>query len=94
MIGVSEARLKAALLVVYPTIDTWEDQDVIDSVSTQMMEILEAADAVMFSEESVSRSYPYVYSFLKRRGLVPVGKEVQTMAGYVVEALKGKYDVG
>lgn len=92
MTGVAEARLRAVLLVVYPTIDTWEDQGVIGTVTAQMEEILDAADAVMFSDESVSRSYPFVYSFLKRRGLVPVGKEVQSLVGYVVTGLRGGYD--
>jgi hypothetical protein len=90
---VSELRLKAALLAAYPTIETWEDQDAIDYAAIRMEEVLGAADAVLFAEESVSRAYPYVYGFLKRRGMVPVGKEVASLVGYVVGALEGKYDV-
>jgi hypothetical protein len=90
---VSEARLNAAIRAAYPDIETWEHQDAIDDVAIRMEQALDAADAVMFSDANVARSYPYVYSFLKRRGLVPVGKEVESLVGYVVTALKGGYGV-
>lgn len=93
MIGVAEARLKAAILAAYPDIETWERQDDLDSAAIRVEQILDASDAVLFSEGSVSRSYPYVYGFLKRRGLVPIGLEVQSLSGYVVRALKGDFDV-
>jgi len=90
---VAEARLRAALLAAYPTIDTWEDQDAIDYAAIRMEEVLDAADAVLFADESVSRCYPFVHSFLKRRGYVPRGKEVYSLVGYVVTGLRGGYDV-
>lgn len=93
MTGVAEARLKAAILAAYPDIETWESQGDLDYAAVRVEQILEAADAVMFSDESVSRSYPYVYGFLKRRGLVPIGKEVNALVGYVVTGLRGGYDV-
>jgi hypothetical protein len=89
-----EARLRAALLAGHPKIDEWEDQDLVASATIRMERVLAAADAVMFSDESVSRSYPFVYSFLKRRGMVPRGKEVNSLVGYVVTGLRGGYDVG
>lgn len=88
----SEKRLEAALRAVYPDYELLDMGDRIDA-QRRVAEALEASDAVMFADENVALAYPYVYSFLKRRGLVPVGKEVQSLVGYVVGALKGEYNV-
>lgn len=89
---IDEKRLTAAVLALYPWYEGWDEETQAVTRET-VQKALDAADAVMFSEESVSRSYPYVYGFLKRRGLVPIGKEVQSLTGYVVRALKGDFDV-
>ena len=91
---ISEARLKAALLAGHPKIEEWEDQDLVASATIRMEKVLEAADAVMFADENVSQCYPFVYSFLKRRGMVPRGKEVASLVGYVITGLRGGYDAG
>lgn len=42
--------------------------------------------------ERIEKSYPYVYSFLRRRGYVPVDGEVAALVDYVVRALNGEFD--
>lgn len=87
---VSSERVDAAVRALYPWYDGW-DVETQKVTQETVQKALEASDAVLFADENVSRCYPYVYSFLKRRGLVPVGKEVESLVGYVVEALKGDY---
>ena len=90
---IDEKRLEAAVRALYPWYDNWSEDDQKVAQET-VRKALEVSDAVMFSDESVSRCYPFVYSFLKRRGMVPVGKEVQSLVGYVISGVKGDYDVG
>lgn len=89
-----DERVDAAVRALYPWYDTWPEED--QKIAQQTVRrALEASDEVMFADESVARCYPFVYSFLKRRGLLPVGKEVQSLVGYVVTGLRGGYkDVG
>lgn len=92
-ISIAEKRLKAAIYAAYPGIDSWDSQDAIDYAASQVEEILQAADAVTFSEENINRSYPYVYGFLKRRGYTPIGKEVHVLIDYVIRGLREGYGV-
>ena len=87
---IDEKRLDAAVRALYPWYDGW-DEETQKVLQETVRRALEVSDAVLFADENVSRSYPFVYSFLKRRGMVPVGKEVQALVGYVVEGLKGSY---
>lgn len=89
---IDDKRLDAAVRALYPWYEGW-DEETQKVTQETVRKALEASDAVLFADESVSRAYPYVYGFLKRRGLVPVGKEVESLVGYVVGALKGNYDV-
>ena len=89
---VSEERLDAAVRALYPWYDNWSENDQKAAQGT-VRQALEASDAVLFADKNVERCYPFVYSFLKRRGMVPVGKEVESLVGYVVSALKGDYGV-
>ena len=88
---ISEERLEAAVRALYPWYEGW-DEETQKVTQETVQRALEASDEVLFADDRVSRSYPYVYSFLKRRGLVPVGKEVEALVGYVVAALKGDWD--
>jgi len=88
---IDEKRLEAAVRALYPWYDTWSEEDQKVTQET-VRRALEASDAVLFADESVSRCYPFVHSFLKRRGYVPRGKEVHSLVGYVVTGLKGGYD--
>lgn len=90
---IDEERLEAAIKALYPWYESWDEESQRVTQVT-VRRALEASDAVLFADDNVSRCYPFVYSFLKRRGMVPVGKEVQSLVGYVVSGLKGDYDVG
>lgn len=89
---IEDKRLAAAVRALYPWYEGW-DAETQKVTQETVQKALEASDAVLFADKNVSLAYPYVYSFLKRRGLVPVGKEVESLVGYVVGALKGNYSV-
>lgn len=90
--SIEAERLEAAVRVLYPgyeLLDVGEQLVALKYVD----KALEASDAVLFADENVARSYPYVYSFLKRRGMVPIGKEVESLVGYVISGVRGDYGV-